>query len=176
MFRADTCFCLCACMGVSVFLSVCMCVHALNTRICSASVVIGFMFPEARTKNDWNSPPSLCSSPALSLLSHTPFNSDYNSPSLPLAASHKDPIKKVIHIPAVWDTAMRFYRWWTVCCLSYFEFGFLSHAHSPFLSFRACASCAWVCNASTVPVAEERKITHIIAVKCQVSSAMYSSN
>lgn len=120
-------------------------VHVSDTHLRSVSMVIRFVFPEARTGNDWNSPPFPCSSPALSLLYHPPLNSDYDSP---LPGSYKDPIKKVIHTPAAWDKALCLYHWWTVLFLYYFEFGFLSHAQSPFSFFQhvcVCGSCASVC-------------------------------
>lgn len=85
-----------------------------------------------KSMQDCNSLPFLCSFPVLFLLCHPPFSSDYNRP-LPFPVSHQDPIKKVIHTPAVWDKALCLYHWWTVLLLSYFEFGFLPHAQPSFL-------------------------------------------
>lgn len=166
---------MCTCMCVSVSSSVCVRVHVLNTLLRSVSVVIGFVFPEACTRNDWNSPPFLCSSPALSLLYHPPFNSDYNSP-LPLPGSYKDPIKKVIRTPAVCDKPSCLYHWWTLLFLSHFEFGFLSHAQSPFLPFSRGGSCASV---SMCILARGRRLRNWPMPgtwKCEAPSTLWTEN
>lgn len=125
--QTHTC-CWCACLHSCVNGFECM--HALHTHLCSVSVV-GYVFPEAHMRRDWNSPPFLSSSPATTTVALC-------------TGSNKHPIKKEIHAPAVWDKALCLYHWWTRFFLLYFEFGLLSHAPSSF-AFSMCESCLSAC-------------------------------